>query len=142
MNKKIILILSGAIIVLLISSIILGIKCFQYKRIINDFYGVNENVDYSGIYQTQYYNEFNKSKTITIILKKDGSCSYKDIVTGLDNGVNNTNNCKYEINDKHITMTTTLYSSENVISGEKIREGDFINESTLFIENKQVYKIS
>jgi hypothetical protein len=141
-EKIIIIVLTAIIIILTGICISLGIKNNRYLRMLNGEDAIPFDGDYSGIYQTQYYNEFGKSMTLTIRLDKDNYCSIQNIVTGRTTSTETTKDCTYVINDKKLIMTYNVYNLEGVFTNTKTYEGEFIDNYTIFYGNKRVYKIA
>ena len=145
MKKEKIIIIVLAIIILLLSVICVSLKVKNnhYKRMLNGEYDADIiKLDYTGIYQTEYYNEFGKSMTLTIRLDENNYCSFQDIVTGRTTSTSTTKNCTYVIENKKLTMTYKVYDDNGNLTNTIIREGEFLDNNTLFYGNKRVYKIS
>lgn len=94
----------------------------------------NSMQKYFGLYQTTYYNNYNKQIILTIRLKDDYTCTYGEFAA--EYAGEGSANCKYAVDGKNITLTRSL-GNDN----EDIKEGQILDSGILFINGKQLNKI-
>ena len=125
MKNKIMYILAGSLIVSVIANVILSVNLINNKK---DIGIIDNSSKYYGLYQTTYYNEYNKQMIFTIQLNDDGSCEYGDYIASYSGDLNK---CYYEISNKDITITIGDYN----------KSGKILDSGALFFNNKQLYKV-
>lgn len=120
MKQNKILIVMLAISILL--NIILLIKSFNVK-VENDEYVI------SGIYQTQYFNNYDHSMTITLKLYEDGSCKISHYATEYSD---KEDDCTWISNNSIIELTKGNDSKVRI---------DVLSTGNLLYENHELKKI-
>lgn len=116
------LIASAALNLILITLFIIGFNPFARKQ------------SYFGLYQTTYYNNYNKQVILTIRLNNDYTCTYGEFAA--EYAGEGSDDCKYTVDGKNITLTRYFSSGY-----EDVKSGQLLDSGILFISGKQLSKI-
>ena len=125
MKNKIIYILAGILVVSIATNVILLVNVIKKG---NNIVEGNSTPNYYGVYQTTYYNAYNKQVIFTIQLNEDGSCEYGEFAASYSGDLHK---CQYEIIDKNLSL----------VIGDSIKTGKLLDGGSLFFNNKQLYKV-
>lgn len=91
--------------------------------------GKSSNNKILGVYQAQYYNNYNKSMTITLKIKEDGKCKYGDYATEYSNLEND---CTWEKDNNTLIIK----------SGEKqAYNAEILSDGSILLNNHKLEKI-
>ena len=110
-------------IVLLICSVTLNIV------LITKINTKDSNNNILGIYQTQYYNNYNKSMTMTLKINENGSCKYSNYATEYSNLEND---CTWNKNQNTITIK---------VDEKQLYSADVLSDGSILLSNHKLIKI-
>ncbi len=131
MKKRVYMYLAISIILNIVLIAILIIKSNSMPNVGNND---NNTPKYFGLYQTTYYNNYNKQIILTIRLQEDYTCTYGEFAA--EYAGEGSNDCKYSVDGKNIKLTRNLGNGN-----EQIKEGQILDSGALFIGGKQLNKI-
>lgn len=94
----------------------------------------NKNKNIYGLYQATYYNNFDHQMILNVRLNKDGTCSYADLAAQY--ATEGKINCTFSQNGKKITLNIN-----SGYSNAQTKEGQILDDGTLFLAGKKMTKI-
>lgn len=124
-QNKLLIILTTALVISILLNIILFVKT---NSLSNDS---NKNNEYNlaGIYQTQYFNNYDHSMTITLKLYEDGNCKISHYATEYSD---NEDDCTWISNNNIIELTNGTNTKKRI---------DVLTSGNLLYENHELKKI-
>lgn len=124
-NNKLLIILT----IVLVISILLNIILFSKITNLFDNSIQNEEYNLTGIYQTQYFNNYDHSMTITLKIYEDGNCKISHYATEY---ANKEDGCTWISNNNIIELTKGSNTKKRI---------DILTSGNLLYENHELKKI-
>ena len=136
MKKNIVYIILGISLVLNIVLLVMLLNKNGSPDIVQDYDTNTIKNDYYGLYQTTYYNNYNKQIIMIVRLNKDKTCTHSEFAAEYAKE-GSEGNCTYEVIDKKIVLT--LYGGTDY---ERKINGEILDSGTLFLAGKTMSKLN